>query len=487
MFFIDYLPPLARAILILAYTATMLVVVLLIIMENRTPLKTITWILVLMLLPGLGIVFYVFFGQNLRKEKIIARKGLKNNDMLTSMAHAQIKLLSDGEFANHPQIQNKQHIIKLLLNNSNSVVTMGNRVMVLNNGRETFKEILKALESAQNFIHIEYYIFANDNIGKQMVEVMKRKASEGVEVRLIVDDVGSWELKRSFFNDLRSAGIEVESFLQVRFPKFTSRVNYRNHRKIVIVDGMIGFLGGVNIADRYSDEFSTHGYWRDMHLLIEGDAVNPLQIVFLTDWYFVKQQELADSKYFPHHKPTGDKLVQITSSGPDTDWPGIKMGIFHIIASAQKYVYIATPYLMPGETILMALKTAALGGVDVRLLIPKKSDAIITGYGSHSYVKELLEANVKVYFYTKGFLHSKMLVADDAICTIGSTNIDIRSFDQNFEVNAFMMDKDLSIHLRETFLSDLMDAQRIDYESWKQRPLKQKMKESFARIFSPLM
>ncbi len=487
MFFIDYLPPLFRTILISAYSATILVVVILIIMENRSPLKTIAWILVLMLLPGLGIVFYIFFGQNLRKEKIIARKGLKNDELLISMAHAQIERLSDGDLANHPAIQAKQHIIKLLLNNSNSVVTVGNKVTILNNGKDTFDEIIDAIECAEHFIHIEYYIFADDNIGRRIVDILKRKAAQGIEVRMIVDDVGSWELKRRFFDDLRKSGIEIESFLQVRFPKFTSRVNYRNHRKIVIVDGQIGFLGGINVADRYIENSTDNIFWRDMHLKIEGDAVNPLQIVFLTDWYFVRQQELADAKYFPHHKPSGDKLVQITASGPDTDWPAIKMGIFHAIASARKYVYIATPYLMPGETILMALKTAAMGGVDVRLLIPQKSDAIVTGYGSHSYVKELLEANVKVYFYTRGFLHSKTLVADDILSTIGSTNIDIRSFDQNFEVNAFIMDEALAIEMRDIFINDLQDARKIDIDSWRRRPLKQKAKESFARIFSPLM
>jgi cardiolipin synthase len=456
-------------------------------MENRSPLKTIAWVLVLMLLPGIGIIFYVFFGQNLRKEKIIARKGLKNDELLSSMAMAQIGRLSDNDFKDSPRIHSKKHILRLLLNNSNAVITVGNRVTVLNNGSATFGEILTALREARSFIHMEYYIFANDNIGREIVNILKAKAAEGVEVRVIVDDVGSWELKRSFFDDLRAAGILIESFLQVRFPKFTSRVNYRNHRKIVIVDGLVGFLGGINVADRYLENNPEHGYWRDMHLKIEGDAVNPLQMVFLTDWYFVRQEELADSKYFPPKQPVGDSLVQITASGPDTDWPSIKMGVFQAIASAQKYVYIATPYFMPGETILMALKTAAMGGVDVRLLIPRKSDAIFTGYGSHSYVKELLEANVKVYFYKRGFLHSKMLVSDDVLSTIGSTNIDVRSFEQNFEVNAFMLDEKIAVELRQTFIDDLCNAKKIEYNAWISRPLIRKMKESFARVFSPLM
>lgn len=487
MFFLEYLPAIIQTILISAYAITILVVVILIMLENRSPLKTITWILVLMLLPGIGVVFYIFFGQNLRKEKIIAKKGLKNDDLLVSMAHAQISRMGDGSLIENDSINNKKHIIQLLLNNSNSVVTIGNKLKVLNNGAETFDAILMALKQAQSFIHIEYYIFANDNIGRQVIEILKQKAAQGLEIRMIVDDVGSWELKQPFFDDLISSGIQVESFLQVRFPKFTSRVNYRNHRKILIVDGQVGFVGGINVADRYINGDASYGIWRDMHLMVEGDAVNALQMVFLSDWYFVRQVELAEKKYFPPKSPAGDSLVQITSSGPDSDWPAIMMGIFHAIASAQNYVYIATPYFMPGETVLMALKSAALGGIDVRILIPQKSDAWFTKLCSYSYVKELLEADIKVYFYTKGFLHSKMMVVDDVLSTLGSANIDFRSFEQNFEINAFMFDENIAREMKETYLNDLNDAIEIEYDQWKGRPLKQKIQESFARLFSPLL
>lgn len=487
MFFLEYLPAIIQTILISAYAITILVVVVLIMLENRSPLKTITWILVLMLLPGIGVVFYIFFGQNLRKEKIIARKGLKNDDLLVSMAHAQISRMGDGSLIENARINNKKHIIQLLLNNSNSVVTIGNKLKILNNGAETFDAILSALEQAQSFIHIEYYIFANDNIGGQIINILKQKAAQGLEVRMIVDDVGSWELKQPFFDDLIAAGIQVESFLQVRFPKFTSRVNYRNHRKILIVDGLVGFIGGINVADRYITGDASYGIWRDMHMKVVGDAVNTLQMVFLSDWYFVRQEELAATKYFPPKNPVGDSLVQITASGPDSDWPGIMMGIFHAIASAQDHVYIATPYFMPGETVLMALKSAALGGVDVRILIPEKSDAWFTRLCSYSYVKELLEAGIKVYFYTKGFLHSKMMVVDGVLSTLGSANIDFRSFEQNFEINAFIFDENIALQMRQIFHADLEDAMEINSDNWKTRPSKQKMQESFARLFSPLL
>lgn len=483
----DYISSIISSVLISAYAITILVVVVLIMLENRSPLKAITWILVLLLVPGLGIVFYIFFGQNLRKEKIIARKGLKNDDLLKSMAHAQIARMGNGSFMEGETVMQKRHIMQLLLHNSDSVITIGNKITILNNGFDTFDAILDAMRTATHFIHLEYYIFADDEIGRKITRLLKQKVSEGVEVRMIVDDVGSWELKAPFFADLRSAGIEVESFLQVRFPKFTSRVNYRNHRKMVVVDGLVGFLGGINVADRYLSGNAELGCWRDMHVRIEGDAVNAIQMVFLTDWYFVRQVELADSKYFPHKTPPGESLVQITPSGPDTDWPAIMMGFFHAIASAHSYVYLTTPYFMPGETVLMALKTAAMGGIDVRLLIPERSDGWFTRLCTQSYIRELLEARIQVYFYRKGFLHSKMMVVDDVLCTVGSTNMDFRSFEQNFEVNAFMFDEQIAVQLRDTFLDDLREAVPADYDQWIARPAKQKMKESFARLFSPLL
>ncbi len=482
-----HIAPFLKTILIAAYAISILVVIILIMLENRSPLKAISWILVLMLLPGLGIIFYVFFGQNLRKEKIIARKGLKNHDLLSSIAHSQNHKLSEGNLIESPEVDGNLRLVQMLLNNSSSIITVGNKVKVLNNGKETFDCIKQALKEAEKFIHLEYYIIDNDTIGNEIIDILKEKCQSGVEVRIIVDDVGSWELKRSFFRDLESYGIEIKSFLQVRFPLFTSKVNYRNHRKIIVIDGEIGFLGGINIADRYLKGDSKYGIWRDMHLQIDGDAVNAIQTVFLTDWYFVSQKDIADPYYFPVKQPDGDKMVQITASGPDSDYPGIMMGFFQAIASATKYVYIATPYFMPSEGVLLAITAAALGGIDIRILVPEKSDAYFTQLCTKSYIREMLEAGVKFYFYQKGFLHSKMMVVDDQVCTIGTTNMDFRSFEQNFEVNAFIFDAETAIEVRDIYLNDLKDSRMIVLKEWKKRPRWQKAKESFARLFSPLL
>ncbi len=483
----DSISPLVINIVKVAYVFAMLMIVLLVMLENRSPLKAIPWMLVLLFVPVLGVVFYVFFGQNLRKEKIIRRKGLKNHDLISEMAHSQSHKLADGILDDMPQIKHHKKLIQLFLKNSSSILTVGNQVDVLNNGADTFDAILVALRRAQKFIHLQYYIFDEDEIGNRILDILKEKAAQGVEVRMIVDDVGSWELKRAFFKKMQGYGIEIYSFLTVRFPSLTSKVNYRNHRKIVVVDGEVGFLGGINVADRYIKGNPAYGIWRDMHIRIKGDAVNALQSVFLIDWYFVSQKDIADMKYFPPKEPEGDKPIQIVTSGPDSDWAAIMMGYYQAISSAKKYVYITTPYFMPGESVLTALKASALGGVDVRILIPEKSDVYFTALCTNSYIKEMLLSGVKFYFYQPGFLHSKMMVIDDALCTIGSTNMDFRSFEQNFEVNAFIYDEKKSLEVKGYFMDDLAHSRLISIDEWSKRPLWQKAKESFARLFSPLL
>ncbi len=487
MWWTENLSSIIYTFLIVAYALSILFVIGVMVLENRSPLKSLSWILVLFLMPGIGIVLYVFFGQNLRKEKIIRRKGLKNHDYITSVAHAQTKDLYLSDWLKNPYIKEKEQLIQLQLNNSNAVITKGNQVTLLNSGEAKFDDLIVELKKAKHFIHLQYYIFSIDVIGNTITDILKEKAKEGVEVRMIVDDVGSWELKSDYFEDLRKAGIQIFSFLQVRFPVFTSKVNYRNHRKIVVIDGFVGFMGGINVADRYITGDPSYGIWRDTHIKIEGDAVNSLQTIFLIDWYFVSQVELSDEKYFPIKEAKGNKMVQVSASGPDTDWAGIMMGIFKIITTAKKYVYIATPYFMPSEAVLLALKTAAMGGVDVRIIIPEKSDAYITKLSSMSYIKEMMQANVKFYFYQKGFIHSKTIVSDDIVSSVGSANMDFRSFEQNFEVTSFIYDEEFAKQLKDAFINDFADSNRVILTEWIKRPLKQKTKESLARLLSPLL
>ncbi len=458
-----------------------------IMLENRSPLKTLSWILVLILMPVGGVVLYVFFGQNLRKKKIIRRKGLKNDERIKNMARKQGSSLPHSALFNSEAISEKKSNVLLQLNNSDAVVSTGNKVTLFTDGKDKFDHLLNDLRQAQKFIHLQYYILALDGIGKELVALLKEKARQGVEVRVIVDDVGSWNLKNRFFRSLRKEGIEIYSFLQVRFPSFTSKVNYRNHRKIVIIDGLMAYMGGINVADRYIHGTKKLGYWRDTHIKIEGEAVSSLQAIFLVDWYFVSQKEICDAKYFPVVPPCGNKVIQISSSGPDSDWPAIMMGFVKLISTAKNYVYIATPYFMPNESVVMALKIAAMGGVDVSILIPDRSDAIFTKYSSRSYIREMLTAGVKVYMYQKGFVHSKVIVSDDVVSSIGSTNMDFRSFEQNFEVTSFIYDTSFAKEVKASFDEDFSNSKFVLLKEWRKRPLKQKILESFARVFSPLL
>ena len=313
-----------------------------------------------------------------------------------------------------------------------------------------------------------------------------KKAKEKVKVRIIVDDMGSWTLYQSFFNELRNANIEIFSFLEIKFLFFSKKINNRNHRKIIVIDGKVGFTGGINIAKRYIKPIYG-GIWRDTHVKIVGDAVKSLQLIFLNNWYFVSKQNLNSNVFYPKIDVCGNVLVQIAYSAPDSDWENIKYAFIKIFSRAQKYIYLHTPYFIPTDSVLNSLKIAALSNVDVKIIIPKKTDALIAQISSMSYIQDLFEAGVEVYLYNKGFLHSKAVAVDDAISTIGSTNFDFRSFEHNFEVNAFIYNKEIAQELKNEFENDLKISKKIDLKQWKKRPRYKKIFESFVRILSPLL
>lgn len=472
-----------RAI-ILIFIAFPLVVIF---FENRNPIKSIAWIMVLILLPIVGIILYLYFGRNYRKEKIFTKKEIadaESSQLLVDPFGIDIEeVIKNGS----EKVKSKLKLMKLLLNNSRARLTIGNLVKVLNNGKETFDSIFIELDRAKHHIHLEYYIIEDDEIGNRVKEKLIEKANQGVKIRLIYDDVGSWSLSDDYLNDLRDVGVETYSFMRVRTYRFANKINYRNHRKILVVDGKVGFVGGVNIADRYLKGRDGKGFWRDTHLRIEGDAVKNLQIIFLMDWYFMSNKIINDKIYFPDHKVDEKHLIQITTSGPDSDWANIMQTFFSAIATASEYVYISTPYFLPNESILTALRTAALSGVEVKIILPEKNDSWLTNYSSLSYIRDLLEAGVEVHLYTKGFTHSKLLMVDDVFATVGTTNMDIRSFDQNFEVNALIYDEGITAEIKSAFIEDLSNSERINLEKFQNRPLKQKFLESLARLFSPLL
>ena len=407
---------------------------------------------------------------------------------LQYMSEDQKQLIKKSEFLKKRESAEVRKLMTLLLNNSKALLTRYNRVEILNNGEETFPALFGALEQARKFIHLEYYIIAEGRLAIRLKEILLRKAKDGVEVRIIYDDVGSWGLSRGFIKELRQAGIQIYPFLPVRFHHFANKANYRNHRKIAVVDGEIGFVGGLNIADRYMDGVADIGIWRDTHLKVVGEAVTSLQVVFLIDWYFVRQELLLDkNEYLPYMQADGNVIVQTVTSGPDSDWASIQQSYFTLINMAKRYVYISTPYFMPGETTLNALKTAAMSGVDVRILLPHKSDSWLTHWCTRSYVEELLDAGVKIYWYQKGINHSKVIVVDGIVASVGTANMDLRSFEQNFEVSMIVYDREVVKELAGDFVKDLRVSTEGAIQRWKFRSKREKVCESMARLFAPVL
>lgn len=473
------------AILVGVNYALAIALIIVILFKQLTPSKTLSYIIVLMVLPFLGLLVYVLFGQDYRKSKIFDRKNILNQSIVKN-------LLKDLTLTKHhfqtieSVLGDKSKIISLLYSGGDSKLTIHNELKVLKNGEEKFEALIEDLKNAKHHIHLEYYIFTDDVIGTNVIDLLCKKSEEGVEVRLIFDDVGSKIASKSK-SKLKLSGVQFHAFMPVLFPRFTGKMNYRDHRKIAIIDGEIGYVGGINISDDYIN-INKEVYWRDTHLKITGDAVKHLQILFFTGWNFVTGNTVELSKiYFPETHIDSVRGVQIIGSGPDTDWPYIKEAVFSAITTASNYLYLTTPYFIPNDEIIVALQTAARSGVDVRLLIPKKSDSWISGSATNSYLNHLLEAGVKVYLYEKGFVHAKTLVMDDEVCSIGTANMDFRSYEINFEVTAFLYDKPTCLELKEQFEDDLKSASIMDLDQWNNRPLYYKFLESIARLLAPLL
>jgi len=471
-------------LLLCFYIFTVAPTIIVILLENRNPVKSLSWILVLLFLPILGIILYLYLGQDYRKQKIVSKKSIRR---LHNRPKMDLEELDVEKSVLPPR---SKHLIHLLKNNSEALAFKDNEVTLYTKGEDTFKALFDAIENAKKEIHVEFYIIENDVIGKRFRELLIRKAKEGIRIRLIFDYVGSFHFKRRPQKELRDAGIELYAFLPAHF-KITirkNRINYRNHRKIVIIDGKIGFTGGLNIADRYLTG-NKLGMWRDTFMKVQGPAVHGLQNAFLTDWFFVSRQLLSGNRFFPPIPPCPDQnnVLQIVTSGPDSDWENIMQGIFVAITSATQYVYIQTPYFMPTDVIMAALQTAALGGVDVRVMMPERTDTFMTQSCSYSNITQSLEAGVKIYIYRNAFMHSKAIVIDDQLSTIGSSNMDFRSYEQNFELNAFIYDEKIAKQLKRFFLFDQKQCTETTLDEWRNRALWTRVKESVSRLFSPLL
>jgi cardiolipin synthase len=475
----------------IAYTIVLVFVCLRIIYDTRSASKTFAYLLLSLFVPVGGIIFYFMFGINFRKRILYSKKLVIDKNRLNELSEKIISTSEDNLKLNSDIIKNEEGLINLLLHDNFSPLTNGNSVTLLINGECKFPNVIEELKLAKTHIHLEYFNYENDQIGNLIKDILIQKAREGVKVRLIYDDFGSRSIRKEFVDDLKQGGVEAYPFNRIRILFFANRINYRNHRKIIIIDGRIGFTGGINICDKYINDYKDKEktFWRDTHLRIDGPGILILQHIFLCDWNFCSKQKIGpEPVYFDINPQKNSNIsVQIASSGPDSPNSTIMLAMLKAIITAKSEILITTPYFIPSGSIMDGLKIAALTGVSVKILVPKVSDIKIVNVAARSYYGELIRPGVEIYLYKKGFIHAKTMVIDNSFSVIGTANMNHRSFNLDFEVNAHIYDKEFSQNLRNIYYTDLLDAEKIDYKLWKKRPVRVKLAERIAKLFSPVM
>lgn len=461
------------------YFAIIIISVVVVLKENRNPIRALSWVIALIFLPGVGLIFYLFFGRSLRGEML----SLKNRRRLQHSFQPYGVKLQETDLR-----KEQKNLVMLGSQVGGYPLTFNNEVEIITNGEEKFNRLKKDLKEAKKYIFIQYYIFLDDKIGNEIAEILKAKARKGVEVKVIYDHVGSFSAKNSFFKKMKAEGIEVHPFFRVNFPQFANRINWRNHRKIVVIDGETGYIGGMNIADRYAyGNGKNREIWRDTHFRVSGDIVESLLHSFLVDWNFRNK-----TPYFPELKCRqenirNEKGIQLVTGGPISSWNNLSLMFLKAITSAKRLIWIQTPYFLPTDALINALQAAALSNIDVRIMMPAKTDSILLQYASFSYITQCLAAGIKVYLYQPGMLHAKSMVIDDDLVTAGSTNFDFRSFENNFECNLFIHDPELNSKMRDIYYSDMKECEKLQKEKWKKRPISHRFLESLLRLVSPIL
>lgn len=454
-------------------------------LENRHPTQTLTWLIVLGSFPVVGFIFYLLFGRNYRKERIYRKKYFLDKEAFIRIEQ-EISVGSEEKIQKH-EVRHR-NLFRLAEKLGNSPISFDTCSEILINGEETFRSIIKELKQAKHHIHLEYYIVRNDDIGNEIKDLLISKAKKGVKIRFLYDAVGSWQLTKKYIQELKQAGVEMVAFGPVRLPVLNSKFNFRNHRKIIVIDGNIGFVGGLNIGDEYLGKDKSIGFWRDTHLKVKGEAVRSLQLIFLQDWFYMTDDRFLTNDYLsPISDENAHGGVQLIAGGPDNEWSVIKNIFFSLMTSATKSIWIASPYFIPDEDILSAIKIASLSGIDVRILVPNKPDKRIVFHASRSYFPELLEAEVKIYEYENGFMHSKIIIVDGEVASIGTCNMDMRSFHLNFEVSAFLYKTQSTQRLVTEFLNDINNAKELELISFSKRHVGYRLLESTSRLLSPLL
>lgn len=472
--------------IILVLILNIALAVSIIFLERKNATSAWAWLLVLFFIPILGFILYLIFGRPIYRHRIFtwdtkSRLGVKKavNEQLQALEDQTFKFVS-------PEIANYEDLIYMHLRNDDAIFTQDNDVEIFTDGHKKFKRLIEDLEKAKDHIHLQYYIVRADGLGQQIAKVLMKKAKEGVDVRFLFDDLGSRKLSNGYVKRLRKSGAQVEAFFPSKL-MFNFKINYRNHRKLCIIDGKIGYIGGFNVGDEYLGKSPRFGYWRDTHLRVEGSAVHSMQTRFILDWNQASREDILYDERYYQAETAGNAGMQIVSSGPDQDWEQIKNGYIKMIMSAKEYVYIQTPYFIPDESLKDALKIAILSGVDVRIMIPNKPDHPFVYWATLSSSGELLNAGADIYIYQNGFMHAKTIVVDGKISSVGTANIDVRSFRLNFEVNAFLYDEEITKQLEEAFHEDVKLSTQMTKKLYEKRSTGIRFKEAISRLISPVL
>ncbi|WP_242631554.1 cardiolipin synthase [Sedimentibacter sp. zth1] len=474
-----------------AYLLNIILAIFIVFLERKDPTATLAWVLVLLVLPGVGFVLYLLLSQNFSRKKLFTMKINARKTFGDFLKKQQDSVNSNKLIFIDKNNEIHKDIIKMNLFRNQSFFTQDNKVQIFTDGREKFEEFFKCIEGAKESIHVMYYIVKNDDLGKKLIALLEKKAQEGVEVRFLYDSIGGRSLNKKSLEGLLNAGGKVGKFFSSLIPLINFKINYRNHRKIVVIDGKIGFVGGFNVGNEYLGLNKRFGYWRDTHVKIIGSAVIDLQRRFFLDWGNATKEDLSyQPKYFPELNVKEEESgagIQIVSSGPDERDETIKQNYVKLISSARKSVLIQTPYFAPDESVMEALRIAALSGVDVNIMIPNKPDHLFVHWATYYYAGELLKYGVKIYTYENGFLHAKTVVIDGTVASVGTANFDVRSFKLNFEVIAIIYDTETAEKLEKVFYDDVKVSLKLTRELYLQRGIAIKFKESISRLLSPLL
>ncbi|MBA1353105.1 MULTISPECIES: cardiolipin synthase [Staphylococcus] len=458
--------------------------------DRRDATATWAWLFLLFVVPILGFVIYIFFGRAVRKKR---EQGFHHNQIDDMKERMKTQLSDATNKINHSDyrlVKKHADIVNTLLTKEPTFLSYDNNVDIYTDGHALFDQMKEDLRNAKSYIHLEYYVLKLDKLGSEIVDILQQKAEEGLEVKILYDAVGSKTVHKSKFKKFQEAGGQVEAFFQAKIPLVNFRLNNRNHRKILVIDGMTGYVGGFNIGDEYLGLDENFGYWRDTHLRVKGDGVDALQLSFIHDWNSQSHREQLEfnDKYFPDNaKQGGDVPMQIALSAPSDNWHQIEFGYMKMIMNAKESIYMHSPYFIPDKGYINALRIAAKAGVDVRLIIPNKPDHIFVYWATITSVAQLIRDGVKVYTYENGFIHSKMMIIDDEVASVGSSNMDIRSFELNFEINAFMYDENIVKELKAAFIEDMKVSKELTEERYEQRSNWIKFKQAIAKLASPIL